>query len=398
MNFFRQPIFSGFNPSATREDTRLACSFLFLPWRWVKLRTGDSVKKVEDWFKKYFEIRHCFAFDSGRSSLFYALKATGVGEGDEILVQGYTCVVVSNAIIWTGAKPVYVDIQDDLNMDPADLEKKITNKAKVLIIQHTFGLPAKIDELIAIARKHNLKIIEDCAHSLGATYQNKLLGTFGDLSIFSFGSNKIVSCIRGGAVITSNDDFAIKLAEFRSRLPQSRLLKIFQHLWYYPIFAIGKIFYSLGIGKIILYLAKNLHLTARILYPAEKAGKQVLFYPALFPNSLATILLNQLQNLSQSNARRKNIAESYLNSKQGTTYQPNLPGRVWLYFTMFDKNPSAVINKLRKENNLIIDNDWTGSVIVPKNIKLDVARYRIGDCPNAERLCKQVINLPTTAK
>ena len=127
-------------------------------------------KKIQD----FFNIKFCNVFDSGRSAIYFALKSLGAGDGVEVLVQAYTCVVVVNAINWTGAKPIYVDIGDDFNIEPADLIKKVTTKTKILIIQHTFGQPAKLDELLAITKQYNLKVIEDCAHSLGACCNNKL--------------------------------------------------------------------------------------------------------------------------------------------------------------------------------------------------------------------------------
>ncbi|MBU0596922.1 aminotransferase class I/II-fold pyridoxal phosphate-dependent enzyme [Patescibacteria group bacterium] len=395
MKFFKKPIFTGFAPNMTRQDIKIACGFLFLPWNWKRLKEGPNAKKVENWFKKYFKCKRVYTFDSGRSSLFYALKALGVSEGDEVLVQGYTCVVVSNAILWVGATPVYVDIEDDLNMSPEDLETKITDKSKVLIIQHTFGLPAKLGELMKIARKHNLKVIEDCAHSLGAKYKEKLTGTFGDLAFFSFGSDKVVSSVRGGCVITNNDELGDKLEKYRSRLPHADMLKIFQHLWYYPIFAIAKPLYNFGIGKLIFFIVRKLHITASIIYPQEKKCKQIIFYPSLYSNALATILLNQLKKLDKSNMRREIIADGYIKSAQWKRdYQRSQDGRVWLYFTVFINKPLRVAEEMKK-HGFIVGTDWTGSVIVPRGVSLDLAGYRMGSCPNAERLSNRILNLPT---
>ena len=153
MKFYKKPIFTGFSPNLTLSDTFTACGFLFLPWKWATLRMGGAQKKVEVWLEKYFESKHAYNYDSGRTALNHALKACEIKEDDEILVQSYTCMVVSNAITWTGAKPIYVDIKNDFNMDSDDLEKKITDKSKVLIIQHTFGKPADLKSLIAIAKK-----------------------------------------------------------------------------------------------------------------------------------------------------------------------------------------------------------------------------------------------------
>ena len=120
-----------------------------------------------------------------------------IGEGDEVLVQAFTCVAVPNSVLWAQATPVYADIDATLNIDPIDVEKKITNRTKAIIVQHTFGIPADMDALVALAKKHNILLIEDCAHSLGATYKGKKVGTFGDAAFFSFGRDKVVSSVFG---------------------------------------------------------------------------------------------------------------------------------------------------------------------------------------------------------
>ena len=124
MKFFKKPIFSGFNPNMTTADLKVAGAFLLLPWKWSQIVQGLNPKRVEEWFEKYFSVKYAHTFDSGRSALKIALESAGVQEGHDVLVQGYTCVVVSNAITSLGAKPVYVDIDDDLNMSPDELQKK----------------------------------------------------------------------------------------------------------------------------------------------------------------------------------------------------------------------------------------------------------------------------------
>ncbi|MFH1859640.1 MAG: DegT/DnrJ/EryC1/StrS family aminotransferase [bacterium] len=110
----------------------------------------------------------------------------GIGEGDEVLVEGFTCVVVPNAVIFAGAKPIYVAPDPKTyNMDINQIETKITPKTKAIIAQHTFGLPADMDLILDISRKHNLMVIEDCAPAMGATYKGKKVGTLGDAAFFS---------------------------------------------------------------------------------------------------------------------------------------------------------------------------------------------------------------------
>lgn len=395
MKFYKKPIFTGFAPNLKIRDVFTAVGFLSLPWRWKKLRVGESVEKVEEWLKNYFQTKYTFTFDSGRTALHYALKALGAGHDSEVLVQSYTCVVVINAIKWTGAKPVYIDIDNNFCIDHTDLRRKITQKTKILIIQHTFGRPANLDKLLEIAREYNLKVIEDCAHSLGVKHNGQLTGTFGDIGMFSFGSDKNVSCVRGGALITNDDDLAKKIADFRSRLPLARRVKVIQHLWHYPAFVKGKLLYNLGLGKLLLAVAKKINLINKIIYPPEKEGRQVLFYPSLLPNALAEILLNQLKHITQTTEHRQMIAKIYdseiINSE---IKKPEWSDEsVWLRYTLLVKEPQK-LHALAKKQGIILGN-WYDCPVAPKDIDLSATDYILGSCPNDEKLSQMSINLPT---
>ena len=395
MNLKKQTIFTGFAPNLTAKDVRKATSFLTLPWKWPYLRSGEYVNKVEDWLKNYFGIKQAVTFDSGRTALYFALKTLGVGEGDEVLVQGYTCVVVSNAINWTGAKPVYVDVNDNFNINPDELAKKITDRSKVLIIQHTFGQPADLGKLIEVANEHRLKVIEDCAHSLGVKVNGRYTGTLGDIGMLSFGSDKSVSCARGGALITNNEDLARKILQYQSMLKGSSINKILQHLTHFRAFGIGKPLYHLGIGKWLLWATKKFNLVSKIIYKEEKVGKNISSYPSKLPNALAAILINQLNDLDKVNTHRAQIAKLYSSTIKNSKVR--LPifdqDAIPLRFPLLTENPRR-LHSWAKEQGIILG-DWYNSVVAPTDVLLDNTGYKIGDCPNAERLASKSINLPT---
>lgn len=390
---FRKPIFYGYAPNQTMRDVGIALGFLLLPWQWPMLRSGKARIKVEQWLSDYTGAT-AVTFDSGRTALHIALQSLGVGEGDEVFVQGYTCMVVSNAINWTGATPVYVDIGDDLNMDTVDLEKKITDRSKVLIIQHTFGNPADLDALLRIAKKYNLRVIEDCAHAIGGKYKDQLLGTFGDIGIFSFGSDKVVSCVRGGAAITGNASTASKLKDAQAELPRMSLLKVLQHLMYYPTFAKGKALYSIGLGKMALWISKKLNLMARIMEKEEKRGNKPAFFPAKLPNSLASILHFQLANLKANLEHRNEIASIYRKSFVEAHTQLRHDGGVMMSYPLLIDKPLNVAKEL-SHVSIHLGTQWTGSTIVPRSVSLEAAKYKAGECPRAENLANKILELPT---
>ena len=146
----------------------------------------DLIQKYENMFKQYLNVQYASSFWKGRVALYAILKAMGIGEGDEVLVEGFTCVVVPNSVIFAGAKPVYVAPDPKTyNMDINQIEPKSTPKTKAIVAQHTFGFPADMDAIIEIAQRHNLKVIEDCAPALGATYKGKKVGTLGDAAFLA---------------------------------------------------------------------------------------------------------------------------------------------------------------------------------------------------------------------
>ncbi|MBU1167833.1 aminotransferase class I/II-fold pyridoxal phosphate-dependent enzyme, partial [Patescibacteria group bacterium] len=161
------------------------------PFLWGNWKKGPEEQKLIEKFQAYFQGYEAVSFGSGRAALYYLLKSFGVTTGDEVIVQAYTCVSVPNSIVWLGAKPVYVDVRNDFNMDPELIEPAITSKTKVILTQNTFGKPADIRRIKDIAEKHNLILIEDAAHALGAEVASQKIGGFGDGAIFSFGRDKV---------------------------------------------------------------------------------------------------------------------------------------------------------------------------------------------------------------
>ncbi|MDP3724024.1 MAG: aminotransferase class I/II-fold pyridoxal phosphate-dependent enzyme, partial [bacterium] len=177
-----RPLLIGLSPNTTSADVRHALSALFHPSTWLQ---GDTLRKFEEELSRYFDGADVFLFDSGRTSIVTVLNALDLQSGDEVLCQAFTCIAVPQAVRKANGTPIFVDIGSDLNMDVSDLEKKITSKSRAIIAQHTFGAAADLDVISAIAKKHRLVLIEDCAHSLGGTWKGKKLGTIGDAAILS---------------------------------------------------------------------------------------------------------------------------------------------------------------------------------------------------------------------
>lgn len=164
----------------------------------------SKVNEFEKAFAAKIGAEHCLAVTNCTSALISALVAVGVGPGDEVIVNGYTFFASCAAIVAAKAIPVICEIDDSLTMDPADLERKITPHTKAVICVHMRGAPCDMDRIVAICRKHKLKLIEDVAQACGGAYKGRRLGTFGDVGCFSFQYHKIITAGEGGACVTND--------------------------------------------------------------------------------------------------------------------------------------------------------------------------------------------------
>lgn len=178
---------------------------------------GPDVTQFEKDFARYIGGEHCIAFNSGTSALHVAMLLLNVGPGDEVITTPHTFVATSWAISYVGARPVYVDIDDaTFNLDPNLVEQAITPRTKALLPVHLYGHPADLDPLLAIARKHNLPLVEDTAQAHGARYKEKIVGTFGVMSCFSFYPGKnLGACGEGGALVTNDASLAARARALR---------------------------------------------------------------------------------------------------------------------------------------------------------------------------------------
>jgi 8-amino-3,8-dideoxy-alpha-D-manno-octulosonate transaminase len=163
-----------------------------------------KVAMFEKEFSEYCGVKYCVAVSSGTASLITSLHALGIGAGDEVIVPGYTFIASIGSIIYSNAIPVLAEIDESLTIDPADIEKKITKKTKAIMPVHMLGNPCNMEEILTIAKKHNLYILEDACQATGASYKGKKVGTMGNIGAFSLNFFKTLSTGDGGMLITSD--------------------------------------------------------------------------------------------------------------------------------------------------------------------------------------------------
>ncbi len=179
---------------------------------------GKELDKFEENFAKYLGVKYVIGVNSGTDAIFLALKALGIGTGDEVITVANTATPTISAIRMAGAMPVFVDIdENNFNISPDLIEKEITPKTKAILPVHLYGYPADMGKIMKTAKKNKLKVVEDAAQAQGATYKNKLVGTIGDIGCFSFYPTKNLGAFGdAGAVVTENKNLAETIRQLRN--------------------------------------------------------------------------------------------------------------------------------------------------------------------------------------
>lgn len=198
------------------DDREAQAAYDTIKSGWIS--TGPKNAELEKMFVDMFGVKHAVSMSNCTDSLHVCCMVCGFGPGDEVICPSLTFAASCNCIRYVGATPVFADIvgPDHINIDPKDIERKITPRTKGIVVVHMAGFPAQMDEIMEIARKHNLKVVEDACHGPLSEYKGKKLGTIGDCASFSFFSNKNISTGEGGMFITNNPEMAEKARLIRS--------------------------------------------------------------------------------------------------------------------------------------------------------------------------------------
>jgi perosamine synthetase len=209
---FKIPIYQ---PSLTGNEKKYVLDCLDSTWISSK---GKYISLFENSFSKFIGVKHAATVSNGTVALHLALLSLGIGEGDEVIVPTLTYISSVNAITYTGATPVFVDsLADTWQMDPADVGGKITDKTKAIMVVHLYGHACDMDSLTALAKKHNIFLIEDCAEAIGSKYKGKNAGTFGDIATFSFFGNKMITTGEGGMVVSNDETLHDRVVHFKGQ-------------------------------------------------------------------------------------------------------------------------------------------------------------------------------------
>lgn len=367
----------------------LAVKTLLSPWLWYD---RGRVQATEQSFSRYLQNKSVVLTSSGRTALYQLLKAFEIGDGDEVILQAFTCVSVPAPIVWVGAKPVFVDIDPHtLNIDLDSLKAAVTTNTKAIIVQHTFGNPAPMTEILKIAKEQNLVVIEDCAHALGSVKDGQLVGTLGDAAIFSFGRDKSISSVFGGAVTAHNPQILARVRTQLSKLGRAPRWWIIQQLLHPILFSVIKpIYFTARLGQMLLILFQKIGLLSKAVRVEERSAHQPPHSEYAFPAALAILLAHQIGKIERFTKRRTEVAEEYINALNLPLTGSQKPS--WLRVPVRVENSREFFDKARAQNMLL--GDWYSSPVFPVTDP-HLINYVPGSCPNAESAAKEILNLPT---
>ena len=359
----------------------------------------DAVTRFERAFADWIGTETAFAFWKARVGLYAILRAIGLGTGDEVILPGYTCVMDVNPIKYVGAKPVYGEVEPArYNVLPEEIEKKITPRTRLIIAQHTYGFPCEMDEILDIASRHGIPVVEDCCLALGSTYKGKMCGTFGLAAYWSFQWNKPFTTGLGGMIATSDRELAGKIEAVREEelLPPSTKSAF--------VLAAQRAVYRTCVYPRTTALARSFFrwLTRKgLVIGSSSTAEYVPEMPEDFfmgmSASQARAGLKQIRKLPRNLAHRRKMRFVYEDLLRRAGWEvPEIPDYIDPVLVLY---PVRVSDKKRAiteaPRHFVELGTWFECPLHPIETPLHLYDYEYGMCPVAERACREVVNLPT---
>ena len=378
------------------------------------LRHGDATA-LSDFEKSFARMAgggEATAFASGRMAFYAAMMAHGVGEGDEVMLTGFTCSVMANAVWRTGARPTYADISPDtLGTCPSDVERKITPRTKLIVVQHSFGIPCEIDRIMTIARSRGILVFEDCALTIGSSLDGRLVGQWGDAAIFSTDHSKPLNTVTGGVLLTRDQKLAALAREIQQHsasLDADHQHRIMSRLklernWFSPSrYGVGRMLSKAsGLGKRIREIAgkkeQPVFLDAEYK-PRIKPGSYP--YPARMPDFLARLGCLEISRWPQESESRRDLLRQFLTRAERARLHLAIPSAygnprfdiIPLRFAYTSDDHSRIVGRLNAK--LETGWFWFKEPIVCAPGGLDGFEYAPGSCPVSESTGKRILNWP----
>ena len=340
---------------------------------------GKNVLEFEKEFAEFLGVKHAISVGNGTDALVVALKAMGIGEGDEVITTPFTFFATAEAISAVGATPVFVDVnKEDFNIDATKIEEKITNKTKAIMPVHIFGQCADMDSINEIAKKHNLFVVEDACQAIGGKYKGKRIGSLGDVACFSFFPTKNLGCAGdGGMIVTDNDEIAIIARALRTHGSGENGQRAF---------------------NLLNNIEENIE--------TSEGANDTVYNPLKYYNYLigfntrldaiqAAILRVKLKEIDKWNARRREIVneynEAFKNVDLVTPYCNDNVEHVYHMYILQSENREEVLTKLKEKG--VATGVYYPIPLHLQKVYKDLG-YNEGDMPVSEYLSHRTFAIP----
>lgn len=381
-------------------------STLGLLWRNAPLLDGPEIEAYESALSRYHEGASAFCFGAGNMALYAILKAMNLEEGQEVILPGYTCVVVPNAIRFAGLTPVYADVSlNDFNIIPELIEAAITPRTGAILAQATFGIPCDMDALRDISTRTGVPIIEDGAHGIGARWKGRLLGECGAAAFFSTQATKMFSTERGGYAVTRDPELGRRLREIQSdaQFNAASFERAAVLRWCYRVL-LGKPFLYPRLRWFERSILRRVsgRMRAILDHDAEQyrdavAGRRISPYPARLGNLMAHAGTRQLERVERDVARRRALVEVLEAELPGlgagvAEYDRDKVAPSWVRFPFVVADRAEWIPCMRASG--LAPGVWLDDPIHPRESDRRTAGYADGQCPNGEFLSNHILNVP----
>ncbi len=339
-----------------------------------------------------------FLYFRGRVGLRALLKALGVGKGEKVATQAFTCVAVPEAIMAAGAEPLWIDIEaDGVNMDADDLATKLSGDTKALVIQHTYGIPADMDRILPIAERAGIPVIEDCCHTLASGYRGKTVGTAGVGSFYSFEWGKPIIVGIGGAVAVNDESLRAKIAadyaSFKSP-PALRMMRLRSQYLAHKLLMRPSLYWTL---RALYHKLGRVGLAESNYNPIEE-GKLAPDFTWTMSGHHQRLLRKKLARMDEQVRHARWVAAEYdrrLPPSAGLRpTRPEGSDCVFARYPLLVEDKPALLDRARTAR--VEASAWYETPVHPLvGRDLESVHYHAGSCPNAERNAGRIVSLPT---
>lgn len=379
------------------------------------LESRDATEKqrvlfeYEERFGKLVGDGFASSFASGRMAFYTLMEVLGIGEGDEVILTAFTCSVMPNAVMKRGARPVYADMDRvTFGSSASAIQKVITSKTKLIVAQHSFGIPCDIDQIVNLAKEKGIFVVEDCAITLDSSLRGVKVGNWGDAAIFSTDHSKPLNTVIGGMLYTRNPDIhekAERLARMSPTLSDEHQQNLYRQMLFerkhyiptrYPRARIHdyvqKMWARMLGAKRTVFLEDN--------YTRPVSHKESYPYPAAMPAFLAMLGIFELERWSEQKVRRKKLLSCFNDKLRKSCYNKNLlviyndPGRDIVPLRLVFSCPDSGELLRRLSKYIDVSWIWFRQPVACAVEGLESLQYVSDSCPVSEEICSGIVNLP----